>query len=699
MLLATSAFAETSTWTGAVDGNWDTETLNWSNSGGNFFTDGDTVIFNDTLGANFGITLIDAVAPASILFADSGAGTNAYTFSGGGINGAGSLTLGSGFGGTVTLNAINGYTGGTIVNAGILNLSAGGWAGAINGVLTINAGGTVKGTVDDALGWGDAGARVTVVNVNGGIFESTSIGNQGRSQTWNLTGGTLRSNNGVAYGWANWDVGRIVFGPGTVVETFASATSSLMEGQFFLNPDDGHDNQTFTVADGAAVTDLLVTGNIATAYGTVGITKEGAGTMTLAANNSYNGTTVNAGTLILASGGWAGGIRGALTINAGATVRATVSDTLGYADTTWGVTVTQVNVNGGIFETTPTSSQGRNQTWNLTGGTLRSNNGVATDGFDWGVGSIVFGPGTVVETFASATSSLMEGQFLLNADDGHNNQTFTVADGAAATDLLVTGNIATTFGTVGITKAGAGTMALTSNSSYNGGTTVNAGTLILSAGGWAGTVRGVLTINAGATVKGTSIDAIGWGAPDFRVTVVNVNGGMFESTSDGNQGLSQTWNLTGGTVRSNNGVATNFLDYGAGRIVLDTTGVVQTFASADSSVFEGQIFLRGGDGHISQTFTVADGAAATDLLVSASIGNEWSAVGITKTGAGTMTVTGVNTYDGDTLVSAGTLVANNAGTTSATGTGNVTVNSGATLAGIGRIAPAGGKSVLVNGSL
>jgi autotransporter-associated beta strand protein len=196
-------------------------------------------------------------------------------------------------------------------------------------------------------------------------------------------------------------------------------------------------------------------------------------------------------------------------------------------------------------------------------------------------------------------------------------------------------------------------------------------------------------------------DAIGWGDEGSRVTVVNVNGGLFETTSSGNQGSTQTWNLTGGTVRSNNGVAPGFPDFVAGRIVIGPGSVVETFASAASSVIEGQLFLRPGDGHTSQTFTVADGAAATDLLVSASIGAESGTMGLTKAGTGTMTVTGTNSYNGETLVAAGTFVANNAGDnfTSATGTGTVTVNSGATLAGTGRIAPADGNSVFINGIL
>ena len=92
-----------------------------------------------------------------------------------------------------------------------------------------------------------------------------------------------------------------------------------------------------------------------------------------------------------------------------------------------------------------------------------------------------------------------------------------------------------------------------------------------------------------------------------------------------------------------------------------------------------------------QTWT-ADGSSS--LTVSGSIGDGGDGYALTTAGTGSVTLTGVNTYSGGTIVSSGTLYANNI--TSSTGTGSVTVNSGGTLSGIGTIAPTGVNGITVN---
>jgi autotransporter-associated beta strand protein len=73
-----------------------------------------------------------------------------------------------------------------------------------------------------------------------------------------------------------------------------------------------------------------------------------------------------------------------------------------------------------------------------------------------------------------------------------------------------------------------------------------------------------------------------------------------------------------------------------------------------------------------------------------------NAIGLVKQGANTLTLTAANTYSGPTVVKAGNLQLNNT-TGSGSGTGNLTVNVGATLSGNGTAGSNG--TILVNGTL
>ena len=136
-------------WNVAGSGNWDVATSkNWYNTGTSatdFFYNADNVTFNDLPGGgSVSVSVTGAVSPGSITVSNTNV---AYTFSGGGaINGSTQL-IKSGPG-TLTINTANGYTGGTTLGAGLLNL--GNSAALGSGALTIN-GGSLDNTSGGAM--------------------------------------------------------------------------------------------------------------------------------------------------------------------------------------------------------------------------------------------------------------------------------------------------------------------------------------------------------------------------------------------------------------------------------------------------------------------------------------------------------------------------------------------------------------------
>lgn len=213
-------------------------------------------------------------------------------------------------------------------------------------------------------------------------------------------------------------------------------------------------------------------------------------------------------------------------------------------------------------------------------------------------------------------------------------------------------------GTGGFTKLGTGSLDLlgTAANSYAGVTRVNEGLLRL------GKTAGITAIPA-AVVVGDGV-----GAPSSEgVTLLQpnqiANNAAVSVTASGLlnlNGLAETIGalaLTGGTVQT-----------GAGTLTL--TGNVVTNASAQQAVISGNLDLGGA----TRSFTVAEGSATTDLLISAAISNG----ALTKAGLGTLELSGVNTYAGLTRVNAGILKTSNPSSLGTTAAGTL-VAEGATL--------------------
>lgn len=245
-------------------------------------------------------------------------------------------------------------------------------------------------------------------------------------------------------------------------------------------------------------------------------------------------------------------------------------------------------------------------------------------------------------------------------------------------------------GTGTLVKKGTGTLTLNgAGGSYTGGNlTVDNGTLQIGAAESSTTLISqvaprTITVNSGATLRMVHRNAFGV-VGTVPTTSVTLNGGSMVG-SDGASGsvtvLQNPVLNSGATLEATR----SYLPYGTYQ--LQGTVTVGGASASQITAVSGYVTVGNAtDGTGITTFDVADAtsSAAADLIVSAPVYNSGSnganIGGLTKTGAGTLTLAAANLYTGATSVDAGRL--NVTGSLANTA---VTVSSGATLGGNGAI--------------
>ena len=190
--IATNAPA-TLRWLGRENATWDHNSLNWQNTNTlaiTRFFDGDSVIFDDTVGVPTTITIADAILPGQvstgILVTSS---INAFTFIDGGgsiancamlKSGTSKLTFSASASATVQLN------GGTLAGAGTLGSitvstnTVLDFSGTINGPLVVSGGGTAtiagSGIVANSLSISSWGVLTNSGTIQGGSLSVSTNG-------------------------------------------------------------------------------------------------------------------------------------------------------------------------------------------------------------------------------------------------------------------------------------------------------------------------------------------------------------------------------------------------------------------------------------------------------------------------------------------------------------------------------------------
>jgi fibronectin-binding autotransporter adhesin len=677
-------------WTGSGNGQWTTAVQspkNWKTNVATDFINGDGVTFNDTAPGSTTVTLAGTVVPSSVLFNHSTA--KDYSLTGAGaITGAGLLTK-SGTG-TLTIGTTNNYSGGTIINGGVLDLLTGGTLGS--GAVTL------------------AGARL---NLTDPIFGNAIVTTDG------TLGGSSYQINGVISGNSlNIAASGIV--SLNAVNTYTGATTVVSGGLELVGPGQlGAGDYAGAITNPALLrfdttADQILRGAIS---GAGQLVKNKASTLTLNGVNIYTGPTiVNGGTLRMGTSTAMGAYQAGRPATQVVVASGGTLEFNGIGGATYGYTIAGSGV-GGIGALTNSGNAITNGLAQASNIRLSADASIGGSG-NWALltngwnattldlnGNTLTKTGANTITMVSATTTAgsvraSSGTLVLGATEGGSGVTgaasaFILDDtagvalsmvktsslGSLAGGGAIGGNIALTSGTTltigglatstsyggiisgaaALTKTGPGTQVLTGANSYSGATTISGGTLDLSTTGqiYTGAYRNVqLTINGGGTLK---IKNFGYNVTPGSAASLGglrdqgesklINDGTFEVLGVGHSsGSNFSIGANGGTFRYAPAVTTDTLTLsGNGNSNIAVAGVLTLDAVGKVIIAE-----------------IIDGAGS-----------------LVKTGGQTLTLTGANAYAGATTVSAGILaVTGNSlpnGTSLTVGAGGVNLTANETV--------------------
>ena len=623
-------------------------------SGGSAVVDSGTIILDNTAGAELSILSSETIA----------------SLQGGGASGGNTLIASSQ---TLTIaEAGTAIYAGAILNNGTLTHSGAGSLSA-NGQISGSGGVSLTGTGTLSLGGNNS--------FSGGIT---------------LIAGTLVANQANALGSA----GTISFGGGTLqygtgISSDISSRIGMGTGQA-LRIDTNANTVTYASAIGGSG------GNL---------TKLGAGTLSLAGNNTFSGAiTIAAGTLQIASSGRLGGgtfsgnISNASTFDYAGTGNQTLSGVIsgsggvsvsggGLLNLTGNSTYTgattlssgalRINGNSTLSSNT-TISVSSGATLQLAGNTTISNTITLTGNGSNGSGALrnISGNNRVVPNIS------LLGNTVLQADAGLFSTTGALIGNNTNLTLLGSGrfeinaaNLGTGSLTINMTGSNIATVGISAGNSYSGDTTIQGGEFRLAR-------ANAIPVASNVVISGGTLNIQTNMQTSANVTLVsgNITGttgaltatngfilqnGTVSAILTGNSTVTKTG--VGTVTLSGNNTYTGGTALNAGTLVIGNTNALGSSSLAQSSI--ASLLKIDTTGTVTNNMSVYNVQASQNATLSGAItvnnatwevdagdtltvsGAVSGGGGITKNGTGTLILSGNNAFTGATVVNSGTLQA------------------------------------------
>ncbi|HEH6482108.1 TPA: autotransporter-associated beta strand repeat-containing protein [Salmonella enterica subsp. enterica serovar Kentucky] len=647
---------------------------------------------------------------------------------------------------TLTLSGANSYTGGTTISGGTLvasNVEALGTGDITdNATLELNAGGDFANNIggtgsvvksgDKTLTLSGSNTYTGGTTISGGTLVATNVEALG---TGNVTdNATLELSTGGTFDNAISGSGQVVKS-GDKMLTLSGANS--YSGGTLISDGTLVASNVEALGSGDVTNDAVLELNTGGTFdnvisGSGKVEKSGDDALTLSGSNTYTGGTLISGGTLVASNVEALGTGdvtdnatlalnagGDFTNNIGGTGRVEKSGdqtlTLSGSNTYTGGTL----ISSGTLVATSVDALG---TGNVTNNATLALNAVGDFNNAIGGSGKVEKSGDDALTLSGSNTytggTLISGGTLV-ANDVNALGTGDVTDNAAL--MLNTGGdfINNIGGTGRVEKSGDDTLTLSGSNTYTGGTLISGGTLVANDVNALGT--GDVTDNATL-----ALNAVG----DFNNAIGG--SGKVEKSGDDTLTLSGSNTYTGGTlINGGTLVASNVEALGTGDVTDDATLELNTGGKFDNAISgSGNVVKSGADTLTlsgSNTYTggttINDGTlvatsvdalgtgdvtddATLELNTGGDFDNAISGSGqVVKSGDDTLTLSGSNTYTGGTLISSGTLVANDV---NALGTGDVTdnatleLNTGGdftnNIGGTGRVEKSGDGTLTLSGS-